>query len=340
MNEDCLKLTTYFSERDRSGGWLLADRLLDLYGRHGVHASILLRGIAGFGGRHHTHTDRLLSLSEDLPIVSVAVDARARIEEVVADVRALERHGLLTLERARLLSGKEAGVELSPELGGEIKLTAYVGRQDKVGRAPAFAAICELLREHGLAGATVLLGVDGTRDGVRARARFFGSNSDVPMMVIAVGPKPQIAAALTHLGEMVPSEHLTLERITVCKRDGELLSRPLAPEESGAGPRVWQKLMIYSSEEARYAGHPLHRALMARLLRESSVAGATSVRGIWGFHGDHEPHGDKLLQLHRQVPVLTIVIDSPERISDAFEIVDEVTGGAGLVTSELVPAVE
>jgi PII-like signaling protein len=339
VNEDCLKLTTYFSERDRSGGQLLADRLLDLYGRHGVHASILLRGIAGFGGRHHPHTDRLLSLSEDLPIVAVAVDARARIEEVVADARALEHHGLLTLERARLLSGEEAGAELPPELGDEIKLTAYVGRQDKVGRAPAFVAICDLLRQQGLAGATVLLGVDGTRDGVRARARFLGKNSDVPMMVIAIGPTPTIAAALPGLGEMVPSTHLTLERVTVCKRDGELLSRPVAPD-SGAGPRVWQKLMIYSSERARHGGHPLHRALVARLLRESSVSGATSVRGIWGFHGDHEPHGDKLLQVHRQVPVVTIVIDSPERITDSFKIVDEVTSGAGLVTSELVPAVQ
>jgi PII-like signaling protein len=98
--------------------------------------------------------------------------------------------------------------------------------------------------------------------------------------------------------------------------------------------------MIYSSERARHEGHPLHRALVAALLRDSSVAGATSVRGIWGFHGDHEPHGDKLLQVHRHVPVVTIVVDSPERIADAFQIIDDLTSGSGLVTSELVPAVE
>ena len=57
-----------------------------------------------------------------------------------------------------------------------------------------------------------------------------------------------------------------------------------------------------------------------------------------GFHGDHPPHGDRLLQLRRHVPVVTIVVDTPERISESFEMVDELTGEAGLVTSELVPA--
>lgn len=95
--------------------------------------------------------------------------------------------------------------------------------------------------------------------------------------------------------------------------------------------------MIYSSEQARHDGHPLHRVLVRRL-RQSQVAGATSVRGIWGFHGDHAPHGDKLLQLRRHVPVVTIIVDTPDRIGRAFEIVDEVTSESGLVTSEMVPA--
>ena len=37
----------------------------------------MLRGAEGFGLKHHLRTDRLLTLSEDLPLVSVAVDTRA-----------------------------------------------------------------------------------------------------------------------------------------------------------------------------------------------------------------------------------------------------------------------
>ena len=76
---------------------------------------------------------------------------------------------------------------LPEELHEATKLTVYVGRQERVYRAPAFAAVCDLLHRRGIAGATVLLGVDGTAHGVRERARFFGRNADVPMMIIAVG---------------------------------------------------------------------------------------------------------------------------------------------------------
>jgi PII-like signaling protein len=38
--------------------------------------------------------------------------------------------------------------------------------------------------------------------------------------------------------------------------------------------------------------------------------------------------------------VVTIVIDSPERIAAAFAIVDELTAEQGLVTSEAVPAMQ
>jgi PII-like signaling protein len=197
---DSLKLTTYFGERDRTERGLLADDLLDLYGRHRVRTSVLLRGIEGFGRNHRLRTDRLLTLSEDLPVVSVAVDTRERIEAMLPEVLAIERRGLLTLERARLLTGEIPRIELPEELHEATKLTVYVGRQERVYRTAAFAAVCELLHRRGLSGATVLLGVDGTRHGERARARFFGRDADVPMMIIAVGPGERIAYVLPELG--------------------------------------------------------------------------------------------------------------------------------------------
>jgi PII-like signaling protein len=67
--------------------------------------------------------------------------------------------------------------------------------------------------------------------------------------------------------------------------------------------------------------------------------GATVLRGIWGFHGDHKPRGDRIFQLTRRMPVVTVIIDTPERIAGSFDIVDELTAEHGLVTSEMVPAV-
>jgi PII-like signaling protein len=321
------KLTTYFGERQRHGGAFVADALLELYGRHEIAASILLRGTEGFGLKHHLRTDRSLSLSEDLPLVAVAVDTRPRIEAVLGPALALTRTGLVTLEGARLLDDTAvAGPDEAT------KLTVYLGRQERVYRVPAFVAVCDLLHRRGVDGATALLGVDGTAHGRRQRAAFFSRNAEVPMMIIAVGAGEQISRVLPELGALLRRPLLTLERVRVCKRDGQSLALP-----SSGGH--WQKLMVYTSEAVRHQGQPVHRAIVRRL-RSAGLSGATTLRGIWGFHGDHAPHGDRWLQLGRHVPAVTVVIDTPGRIVRGYAIIDELTSERGLVTCETITCLD
>jgi PII-like signaling protein len=340
VNADGLKLTTYFGERQRTQHGFVADALLDAYARERIAVSVLLRGAAGFGVKHHLRTDRLLTLSEDLPIVSVAVDRRERIETLLPAVQAIEHRGLITLERARMLTDEIERTTLPETEHEATKLTVYVGRQERVYGMPAHMAVCDLLYRRHIAGATVLLGVDGTAHGIRRRARFFGRNADVPLMIIAVGAGERIAHVLPELAGLLHRPLLTLERVRVCKRDGQLLARPSdVPETDPSGLQVWQKLMVYSSEQATVDGQPQHLAIV-EALRRGGARGATVLRGIWGFHGDHAPHGDRFLQLRRRVPVLTVVVDRPEGIRRSFELVDELTRERGLITSELVPALE
>ena len=338
MNQDSFKLTSYFGERQRTDGGFAADALLDLYERHEIATSILLRGVEGFGARHRLRTDRSLTLSEDLPLIAVAVDSRPRIQEVLEPTARLLSAGLVTRERAQLLSGDIEALTLRDEVNEETKLTIYLGRQERVYRVPAFVAVCDLLHRRGVAGATALLGVDGTAHGRRERASFFSRNAGTPMMVIAVGSGERIGRVLPELGGLLPRPLLTLERVRICKRDGELLCTPSAlPGTDETGMPLWHKLMVYTSEAALHHGQPIHRAIV-RELRAAGIAGATTQRGVWGFHGDHAPHGDRLLQLGRHVPAVSVVVDAPERIATAFPIIDELTREQGLVTSETVPA--
>jgi PII-like signaling protein len=319
VTEDCLKLTIYFGERDRVGDAYLADALLDMFGRARVATSVLLRGTEGFGAKQRLQTSRLLTLSEDLPVVAVAVDAREKIESLVPEVSALGIEGLVTLERARLLTRSFEAVGLS----GPTKLTVYCGRGEPV------LELISLLHQRGVAGATVLLGVDGTAHGERRRARFFGRNLDVPLMVISIGDGERLAAVLPEIGALLHEPLVTLERVTVCRRDGVALAEP-----ASADGRL-QKLMVYTSEDSRYGHHPLYVALIHKL-REEQASGATALRGFWGYHGDHAPHGDRLLSLRRHVPVVTVVVDEAEHSRRWFEIVSELTAETGLVTSETV----
>ena len=124
-----------------------------------------------------------------------------------------------------MLRGEIGAVALPEELHEATKLTVYVGRQERVYRAPAFVAVCDLLHRRGVAGATVLLGVDGTAHGERERARFFAGNADVPMMIIAVGAGERIGRVLPELGALLARPLITLERVRVCKRDGSSSTR-------------------------------------------------------------------------------------------------------------------
>ncbi len=337
MVEDGLRLTAYLGERDHVGGRLLADALMDVFASHGVRTSVLLRGIEGFGIKHRLQTERLLTLSEDLPLLAIALDTNTRIEAVLEEVRALSRHGVITLERARLLGGPGVGEELEPG-SDAVKLTIYVGRQEQAAGRAAYLAVVDCLHRHGVAGASVLLGLDGTAHGVRRRGRFFARNAHVPLMIQSVGESASVARALEEIAGMLSEPAMTLERVRVCQRDGVLLGEPLRPPAAdGAGLAYWQKLVVYTSEQSRYEHQPLHSALIRRLRREGA-AGATALRGQWGYHGQHQPHGEAFWSIRRHVPVLTLLLDTPENMLRWFEIVDQMTAETGLVTSEIVPA--
>jgi PII-like signaling protein len=303
-----------------------------------VQAAALLRATEGFGIKQQLHTQRLLTLSEDLPLVAVAVDRREKIDALLPQVQLLVEGGLITLERARLVAGEVTRAKLPEELHEATKLTIYLGRAERADGRPAYIAAVDLLRLHGLDGATVLLGVDGMAHSARHRARFFSRNTNVPLMIIASGSGDQVQRVLAPLGRLLLNPLLTLERVRVCKRDGVKLAEPRhLPERDHAGLGVWQKLMVHAAESAKHEGHALYLQLIRRL-REEGATGATALRGIWGYSGAREPHGDRFLSLHRGVPVVTVVVDEPSAIQRWWEVIDEVTDETGLVTSEMVPA--
>jgi PII-like signaling protein len=142
-----------------------------------------------------------------------------------------------------------------------------------------------------------------------------------------------LAAALPELAAILARPLVTWERVRVCKRDGQVLDQPVPPEGD-----AWQKLMVYASEQSRHGDRPLYQELVRRL-RGTGAAGVTTLRGIWGYHGEHAPHGDSAWQLRRRVPVLSVAVDAPANVARWYPLVDELTAETGLVTSEFVPTV-
>jgi PII-like signaling protein len=259
--------------------------------------------------------------------VAVALDRPAAIAAALPEVAALGLDGLITLERATLAAPDEAA-EATAEAGGGVKLTLYLGRHARAGGTPLHRVVIEALRGVGFQAGAVLLGLDGSVDGERRRARMLSANAEVPLMLVAVGPRAALPAALERVGEHVADPLLSLERVQICRCDGTQLARPAPPGPTG----WWQQLAVYADEaEERHGG-------LVRSLRANGARGATTLRGVWGFHGDRVPRGDRLWQLRRRVPVLTLLADAPERIAALYPLVERATADAGVVTSEFIPA--
>lgn len=92
-------LRIFIGERDKYKHIPLYEALVELFRKEGLAGATVLRGIAGFGAHSMYHTDRLLRLSTDLPIVLEVVDQRERIEAVLPRVEEMMDGGLITMEK-------------------------------------------------------------------------------------------------------------------------------------------------------------------------------------------------------------------------------------------------
>lgn len=100
---------------------------------------------------------------------------------------------------------------------GEGKLLRiFVGESDTWHGKPLYEAIVEHVRKEGLAGATVLRGLEGF--GAHSRlhtSRILRLSEDLPVVIEIVDSAEQIDRILPALDEMVEEGMVTVERVQV-----------------------------------------------------------------------------------------------------------------------------
>lgn len=322
-----LELRFHFGERDRNGGGPLEAAVMAACERSGVWAAALLRGMEGFGGKQRERTDRLLSLSEDLPLVAVAVGEAARVEALAEEVRAVASEGLLALTPTGSATASAAVV--AEPVGGSpgelVRATIWGARSGP--RSPHLRAVDALFR-HGADSATVLLGVDGVLDGERRRARFVAANRGVPAMTVAVGEREAIDAALAEVGDS--ANLVTIEGVEPLSVIGR---QKLHGDAESVATAESTRVTLVTSESTQRGAHPLYLEYVHEL-RRAGAPGATALRGVWGFRGDVAPHGDRVLALRRDVPVIVETVDTEEHASQWLEIAEGLAGAPDVVYSQ------
>ena len=107
------------------------------------------------------------------------------------------------------------------EPGEATKLTVYIGDSFRYGRKKLYYAIVKMLHDEGIAGATVLHGIEGYgADKQIHTARILDLSGDLPVVIVAIDRSEKIEAVLPKLDAMVGKGLVTTEIVRV------VLSRP------------------------------------------------------------------------------------------------------------------
>lgn len=97
-NGPAKRLTIFIGESDHYHHRPLYAEIVHRAHRAGLAGASVFRGVEGFGASSHVHTSRLLSLSEDLPIMIILVDDGDRIEQFARELDELITEGLVVVD--------------------------------------------------------------------------------------------------------------------------------------------------------------------------------------------------------------------------------------------------
>jgi uncharacterized protein len=93
----------HIGESDKWHGKPLYEAIVALLRKEGFSGATVLRGVGGYGGSSIYHTDKLLRLSQDLPIIVEVIETQERIDQILPRMDEMVEGGLITLEKVRVI---------------------------------------------------------------------------------------------------------------------------------------------------------------------------------------------------------------------------------------------
>jgi len=255
-------LRVYLRSADRPPFAPTHERIISAARKAGLSGATVFKGILGAGTRG-VLKDSAWSLTEHVPVIIEIVDSAERIVSFIEgpmDKLMRGGHGMATLERASVMRYRHRSHDPpgTLQLGAALKplstlpriqprdhmtvndhgilLRVFIGESDRFAHKPLYEAIVHKARELGLAGATVLRGVEGFgANSVVHRSTLLEMSVDLPILVEIVDVEEKIKLLLPHLEAMVQEGMITMEYVVILAyrhNGGEMA----APPKSAATP--------------------------------------------------------------------------------------------------------
>jgi PII-like signaling protein len=103
LHGPALRLTIFIGETDQFHHRPLYNEIVQRAHRAGLAGATVLRGIEGYGASTHIHTTRILSLTEDLPLVVLIVDDADRIRAFLPQLDEIVAEGLVMIDEVEVI---------------------------------------------------------------------------------------------------------------------------------------------------------------------------------------------------------------------------------------------
>src|SRR5215831_10746061 len=102
-------LRIYIGEADQWNGEPLYDAIVKQLRSMEISGATVYRGILGYGAKGHTHKERFLHISRDLPVVITVIEAEDKLNQAMDTIEPMIQDGLIVtsdVEIVRLVHGQ------------------------------------------------------------------------------------------------------------------------------------------------------------------------------------------------------------------------------------------
>ncbi len=98
-----LIMRVFIGESDSYDHQPLYRVIVETLRKAGLAGATVIKGISGFGAHSVYHTDHILRLSQDLPIIIEVVDSEDKINAILPKLDEMVKEGLITIEKVNVI---------------------------------------------------------------------------------------------------------------------------------------------------------------------------------------------------------------------------------------------
>jgi PII-like signaling protein len=216
------------------------------------------------------------------------------------------------------------------------KVTIYVGEDRQYHGTSVYAAILDYLFYRGVAGANVMRGVAGFgADHHLHTTRILVLTENLPIRIEFIESPEKVEELMPKLHEMAGTGLIEIQDTTVAKAP----ETSVAHQQQETSPSLKREgkarlMRIYIGENDKWRDKPLHKALIESM-RANDIAGVTVYQGILGYGANRRIHKDSALHLSHDRPVMLSVVDTEEKLTAFFPILDQMVQQGLVVLSDV-----